>query len=174
VATRDEKGADLNEDERPRDEKYAAERAIRDAYAARLREFRPTERLWKTEHTYPPSLLRGDMRTVDELNRIRIWEFKIKLGFDGLGQILTYVALARLELNFARPVLGVLAAFEVPVELLTAIEVLNLGIEVVTLPEQLRHAGLVPATRPSMPIPDIPLLATSLSTAPTTAAREDH
>lgn len=160
----------MNEIPGPRDEKYAAERAVRDAYASRLREFRPTERLWKTEHTYPPSLLRGDMRTVDERNRIRIWEFKIRAGFDGLGQILTYVALARLELNFARPVLGVLAAFEAPAELLTTIEVLNLGIEVVVLPEQLRHAGRVPAG-PSTPIPDIPLLATS---PPTAGAREDH
>ena len=70
----------------PRGEVYAAERAVRDAYAARLREFRPDERLWKTEHTYPPSLLRGDMRTVDQRNRVRIWEFKIRVGFDGLGQ----------------------------------------------------------------------------------------
>jgi hypothetical protein len=175
VTTLEENGADLNGDAGPRDEKYADERAIRDAYASRLREFRPTERLWKTEHTYPPSLLRGDMRTVDELNKIRIWEFKIKAGFDGLGQILTYVALARLELNFARPVLGVLATFEAPVELLTTIEVLNLSLEVVVLPEQLRHAGRVPPRAATTPIPDIPLLAISpSSSAPTAAAREDR
>lgn len=140
------------------DEMYAGERAVRDVYAARLSEFRPAERLWKTEHTYPPSLLRGDMRTVDELNRVRIWEFKIKAGPDGLGQILTYVALARLELNFSRPVLGVLAAFEIPPELLQAIEVLNLGIEVVILPDHLRLAGRVPSTASRTHVPHIPLL----------------
>src|SRR4051794_9574898 len=42
----------------PRDE-YAAERSIRDAYGARLAEFRPCERVWRTEHVYYPSLLRG-------------------------------------------------------------------------------------------------------------------
>lgn len=140
-------------------ERYAAEREIRDVYASRLREFRSAERLWKTEHTYPPSLLRGDMRTVDELNRIRIWEFKIKAGYGALGQVLTYVALARQELNFSRPVLGVLAAFEVPTELLLTIEVLNLGIEVVILPEQLRLAGRVPLTARSTAVPQIPLVS---------------
>jgi hypothetical protein len=148
----------LRETDAPGMGDYAGERAIRDAYAARLSEFRPSERLWMTEHTYPPSLLRGDMRTVDELNRIRIWEFKLKAGFEGLGQILTYVALARLELKFSRPVLGVLAAFEVPNELFQAIEVLNLGIEVVILPEPLRLAGRVPSATPATPVPRIPLV----------------
>jgi len=156
---------DLEEMTQPLGEVYAAERAVRDAYAARLSEFRPHERLWKTEHIYPPSLLRGDMRTVDRSNRIRIWEFKIKAGFEGLGQILTYVALARRELNFARPVLGVLAAFEFPDESLTAIEVLNLGIEAVVLPEQLRLAGAVPAVVTSIPVPRIPVLPSAPATA---------
>jgi len=154
-------------------EVYAAERAVRDAYAGRLSEFRPDERLWKAEHTYPPSMLRGDMRTVDQLNRVRIWEFKIKAGFDGLGQILTYVALARLETHFSRPVLGVLAAFEFPGELLTAIEVLNLGIEAVRLPEQLRLAGTVPSTAASVLVPRIPLLSATPAPAGATDARED-
>ena len=158
----------------PRGEVYAAERAVRDAYAARLREFRPDERLWKTEHTYPPSLLRGDMRTVDQRNRVRIWEFKIRAGFDGLGQILTYVALARLELNFTRRVLGVLAAFEIPGELLTAIEVLNLGIEAVLLPEQLRLAGAVPQVAAGIPVPHIPVLPATPVPAGATDSREDY
>jgi hypothetical protein len=138
-----------------RDE-FAAEWSIRDAYAARLAEFRPNERVWRTEHIYYPSLLRGDLRTVDTANRVRIWEFKIKAGYDGLGQILTYVALARKETDFSRPVLGVLAAFEFALELATAIEVLNLGIELVTLPEPLRLAGQVPATVSPVVIPNIP------------------
>jgi hypothetical protein len=140
----------------PRDEGFAAERAVRDAYAARLDEFRPDEKVWKTEHVYYPSLLRGDLRTVDKLNRIRVWEFKLKIGYDGLGQVLTYVALARQELKFARPVLGVLAGFEINPELPTAIEVLNLGIEVVLLPPALRQGGLVPVTAPQVNIPLIP------------------
>jgi hypothetical protein len=92
----------VRERSRPLNEGYAVERKIRDVYASRLQEFRPGELLWRTEHTYPPSLVRGDMRTVDELNRIRVWEFKIRVGCDGLGQILTYMALARLELDFGR------------------------------------------------------------------------
>lgn len=153
-----EKGCSVQEAEDVQDEGYAAERDIRDAYASRLREFRPAERLWKTEHTYRPSLLRGDLRTVDELNRVRIWEFKIKARFDALGQVLTYVALARHELHFSRPVLGVLAAFEVPTKLRQTIEILNLGIEVVILPEQLRLAGRVPLTAHRTTIPHIPLV----------------
>lgn len=141
----------------PRDE-YAAERNIRDAYGARLAEFRPCERVWRTEHVYYPSLLRGDLRTVDTLNRIRIWEFKIKASYDGLGQILTYVALARKETKFSRPVLGVLAAFEFAPELATAVEVLNLGIELVVLPEPLRLAGQVPVAVSPVTIPNIPYL----------------
>lgn len=137
---------------------HAPERAIRDAYAARLTDFRPTERLWRTEYTYRPSMLRADMRTVDELNRVRIWEFKIKAGFDGLGQILTYVALTRQELDFARPVLGVLAAFEIPDEICKTIEVQNLGIETVLLPDTLRFAGAAPVAGEAAPVPLIPMV----------------
>ncbi|WP_024875938.1 hypothetical protein [Saccharomonospora piscinae] len=149
----------MRETGEPARPQFATEREVRDAYAARLSEFRPAESLWKTEHTYHPSLLRGDMRTVDELNRIRIWEFKIKAGFDGLGQVLTYIALARQELNFARPVLGVLAAFEIPDEICRTIEVLNLGIETVILPEALRLAGAAPQQHLPMPVPVIPVIA---------------
>ncbi|GAA4243222.1 hypothetical protein [Dactylosporangium darangshiense] len=162
----------LTEIPAPRRDGYAAERAIRDAYAARLEEFRPDERVWKTEHTYYPSLLRGDLRTIDKLNRIRVWEFKLKIGYDGLGQVLTYVALARQELKFARPVLGVLAGYEINPELLTAIEVLNLGIEVVILPATMRQAGRVPADTPSTDIPLIPRTVTA-SPANVPVAREE-
>lgn len=138
------------------DEKHASERAIRDFYAERLADFRPSERLIKAEHALPPSLLRGDMRTVDDSNRIRIWEFKIRAGYDGLGQILTYVALAREEYGFDRPVLGVLAAFEFIPELARAIEILNLGIETVILPEVVRFAGKTPISAPAVTVPRIP------------------
>lgn len=153
------------------DDAYAPERLVRDQYAARLDEFRPGELLIKTEHALPPSLLRGDMRTVDEHDRIRIWEFKIRAGYDGLGQILTYVALARQELSFSRPVLGVLAAFEFLPELARAIEVLNLGIETVVLPAKLRHAGLAPSAHTPTPVPRIPAIRppesdTSIGVAP--------
>jgi hypothetical protein len=152
------------------DDEFAPERLVRDLYAARLGEFRRGERLVKTEHTLPPSLLRGDMRTVDEAERIRIWEFKIRAGYDGLGQILTYVALARQEMNFARPVLGVLAAFEFLPELAQAIEVLNLGIETVVLPEKLRHAGLTPPAPVLTPVPRIPSTRPTESDASTGVA----
>ncbi|MEU6798667.1 hypothetical protein ABZ907_43820 [Nonomuraea wenchangensis] len=99
------------------------------------------------------------MRTIDQDGIIRVWEFKISATYDGLGQVLTYTALARLDVKFQRPVRGVLAAFEVQPEVVTAIEVLNLGIEVIVLPDKLRLAGGVPLTTPTIVVPQIPNLS---------------
>ncbi|WP_410819110.1 hypothetical protein [Micromonospora sp. 050-3] len=144
------------------EDRYAHECRIRDLYATRLDEFRPDERLLKTEHSYEDSKVRGDMRTIDRHDVIRIWEFKISAGYEGLGQILTYLALARRDLAFGRRVRGVLAAFDVQPEVDLAIEVLNLGIEVVRLPDKMRLAGGIPRIREPLAVPQIPQLATLL------------
>ncbi|WDZ84715.1 hypothetical protein [Micromonospora cathayae] len=144
------------------EELYAHECRIRDLYASRLREFRPDERLLQTEHTYEESKVRGDMRTIDRVDTIRIWEFKINAGYEGLGQILTYLALARKDLAFKRQVRGVLAAFHIQPEVALAIEVLNLGIEVVMLPEKMRLAGAIPRVREPLLLPQIPELSALL------------
>src|SRR5262245_32901157 len=98
------------------EEMFAHECRIRDLYAARLTEFRPQERLLRTENGFAESRVRADMRTVDCGNVLRIWEFKIAASYDGLGQILTYLALERRATNFVRPVEGVLAAFSIQPE----------------------------------------------------------
>jgi hypothetical protein len=103
------------------------------------------------------------MRTVDSGNVLRIWEFKIAASYDGLGQILSYLALERLATAFGRRVEGVLAAFSIQPEIRTAIGVLNLGIELVELPAKLRLAGGVPAITNSTPLPDIPTLGLTAS-----------
>ncbi len=143
----------------PAEEAFARECKIRDAYAARLREFRPQEWLLKTENTLAGSRVRADMRTVDSANRLRLWEFKVDVSYDGLGQILTYVALER-RAQLDRQVRGVLAGFTIQPEIQIAIEMLNLGIEIVELPSLLRLAGGVPA-KPPTPVPDIPLFPRS-------------
>ncbi|MET7808805.1 hypothetical protein [Micromonospora chersina] len=144
------------------EESYAHECRIRDLYASRLPEFRPDERLLQTEHTYEESKVRGDMRTIDRDDTIRIWEFKINAGYEGLGQILTYLALARKDVAFQRQVRGVLAAFHIQPEVALAIEVLNLGIEVVILPDKMRLAGAIPKAREPFLLPQIPELSTLL------------
>ena len=141
----------------PPEEVFARECRIRDAYAARLREFRPQERLLKTENTLVGSRVRADMRTVDSANRLRLWEFKLDVSYDGLGQILTYVALERRS-DLDRQVRGVLAGFTIQPVIRIAVEMLNLGIELVELPGMLRLAGGVPAL-PATPVPDIPRFA---------------
>jgi RecB family endonuclease NucS len=138
---------------------FAHECRVRDLYAARLEEFRPQEKLLKTENGFVGSRVRADMRTVDSRNGLRIWEFKIEASYDGLGQILTYLALQRLTSGFRRRVQGVLAAFLIQPEIRTAIDVLNLGIELVELPSKLRLAGGIPAVTSLIPVPDIPTLA---------------
>jgi hypothetical protein len=144
----------------PLEDVFAHECRIRDAYAARLREFRPKERLLKTENVLAGSRVRADMRTVDSANRLLLWEFKLAVSYDGLGQILTYVALERRS-DLDRQVRGVLAGFTIQPEIRIAIEMLNLGIEIVELPGLLRLAGDVPV-KPPTPVPDIPLFAPTI------------
>ena len=137
---------------------FAHECRIRDIYAARLVEFRPRERLLKTENGFAGTRVRADMRTVDSRNCLYIWEFKIVASYDGLGQIQTYVALERQASRFQRSVQGVLAAFSIQPEIRTAIDVLNLGIELVELPPKLRLAGGIPVVTTFTPVPNIPVL----------------
>lgn len=149
----------MEELEGPPEEAFAHECQIRDQYAARLVEFRPHERLLKTESGFTGSRVRADMRTIDRSNQLRVWEFKIKASYDGLGQILTYVAQAEIETKFERSVQGVLAAFSFKGEIRAAVRVHRLGIELVELPPKLRLAGGVPAHASLMSVPDIPSLS---------------
>jgi hypothetical protein len=137
---------------------YARECLIRDLYSKRLREFRPAEKLLKTEYTFTGSRVRADMRTIDRADLLRIWEFKIFASYEGLGQVLTYLALARMAAEFARPVKGVLAAFDFQPEVIAAVEVLNLGIELVVIPPKLRLAGGVPVIHTPTSTLNIPYL----------------
>ena len=84
---------------------------------------------------------------------------RLRLPTHGLGQIQTYLALERLATNFERDVQAVLAAFSIQPEIRTAIDVLNLGIELVELPAQLRRAGGIPAFTNFTPVPHIPSFA---------------
>ncbi|MGQ4620028.1 hypothetical protein [Nocardia sp. R7R-8] len=133
----------------------ARECAIRDAYAQRLSEFRPDERLLNTEHTFRGNKIRADMRTVDRSDIVRVWEFKIVADYRGLGQALAYWAQERADSQLQRPVKGVLAAFDFQSEIVNAVENLNLGLELVTIPPKLRAAGFVPQ---SVPLPSTPAL----------------
>lgn len=149
----------MQENDLPADAIFAHECRIRDLYANRLKEFRPAEKLLKTEYKFDGSFVRADMRTVDVSDIIRVWEFKLVGSYEGLGQILTYMALARLAEDFSRPVKGVFAAFGWQQEVRMAVEVLNLGVELVTIPAKLRLAGGVPAKLASLsPPPVIPYL----------------
>lgn len=144
-------------------ESYAREVRIRDLYAARLQELRPNEKLIKTEYIFIGARARADMRTLDSSEVLRIWEFKIIADYSGLGQALTYLALTRHESRHSRTVKGVLAAFEIPDEIRLTNEVLNLGLELVLIPQTLRHAGgILPSTHfefamPPAPLPNIPI-----------------
>ncbi len=75
---------------------------IRDFYTQHLSSERPNELRVSTEQGYSGSLLRADLRTVDKNNLLREWEFKIWADYRALGQILTYVALARHRENFTQ------------------------------------------------------------------------
>ncbi|SER47463.1 hypothetical protein [Streptomyces qinglanensis] len=125
-------------------EDFAHECAIRDSYARRLVDFRPQERLVRTELMFPEVGLRADMKTVDTNNVLRVWEFKIQADYNGLGQVLTYLAMER-KCSPGRQVRAVLAAFEFADSIIEANEILNLGIEMITLPSMLRRAGTVPS-----------------------------
>lgn len=144
---------------------YEHECRIRNAFAADFRTQRPMERVISRETRYKTTALRADLRSVDGTGLIREWEFKIEADHYVLGQILTYVAHARRELNF-RPVRGVIAAFTFTNELQMAIEVMNLNIELVTVPPWLRRGGKNPASgKRALSIPLIPKTATSTKTS---------
>jgi hypothetical protein len=134
---------------------YAHECRVRDTFAHNLPALRPDERLVKREHRYVAAGRRIDMRTVDRLGTLREWEFKISADHRTLGQILIYLSHARRELGF-RPIRGVIAAFDIPEELRTTVEVMSLNIEFVTIPSWMRCAGFVPDTVNYHPIPTMP------------------
>lgn len=141
---------------------FAHECKIRDYYCSRLKEFRRDELAIKREATFEGWALRADLRTVDHNNVLREWEFKIRADYSSLGQILTYTALMREQLNFERDVQGVIAAFQIPDYLLKAIRINNLSIELVTLPEWMAKAGEVPLTTQELSpieVPHIPRLS---------------
>src|SRR5207237_389767 len=124
---------------RRRQPSFVHESRIRDLYAERLEQERPFERFVNKEVRYRLSGVRADMRTVDRRGLLREWEFKIHGDYRALGQILIYVAHARHELGF-RPVQGVIAAFTFLPELRRAVEIMNLNIELLTLPPWMRAA----------------------------------
>ncbi len=135
---------------------YARECKIRDHFAACLKEERPGEILLGTENSPKGLAIRADMKTVDNKNIVRIWEFKIRASYEGLGQVLTYLAMARRDDAFQRHMCGVLAAFEFQSEIIEAIRILNLGIEIVHIPAKYRLAGDNPASGPIAGLPNIP------------------
>ncbi len=143
----------------PDSDQYEHECRIRDEFAKHLDQERPGELLLEKEHTYGEvaiRAIRGDMKTLDEKNVLRIWEFKIVAGYDGLGQILAYLAMARRVVGFKRTIRGMLAAFDFRPEITEAIEILNLGIEVVRIPPKYRLAGNVLPHGMIIPPPTIP------------------
>ena len=137
---------------------FASECKIRDFYCTQLEQSRPRELIVKREATFDDWPLRADLRTVDENQLIREWEFKIRADYSSLGQILTYTALIREQMNFDRDVKGVIAAFEIPDHLSKAVRINNLNIELVTIPMWMAQAGNVPnAVAPLSPI-GVPLI----------------
>ena len=122
----------------------APERQVRDAYARQLNRFRSQERLVAREARYQSSNHRADMRTVDALNVLREWEFKLHADVSAIGQLLRYVALCRRDQNYQRTVIGVLAAFDFAEDVVFTNASMNLGIELVRLPPWLRNAGFAP------------------------------
>lgn len=138
----------------------APEIRVRDYFAACLGRMRPSERLVATEQRYRETCLRADMRSVDEQDCLREWEFKIHADYRAIGQILTYVGYARRELRF-RPVRAVIAAFSFSPDVPITNESMNLNIELITIPEWMRAAGGVPTcastVRPVMPLPQLAL-----------------
>ena len=121
----------------------AREVAVRDHYAASMPRLHPLERLVKREQRYANTGLRADMRTVTAGDLLREWEFKLHADHRAVGQILTYVALARREFGL-RPVRGVIAAFSFAPEVHLVNETMNLNLDLIEIPEWMRAAGGVP------------------------------
>ena len=69
------------------------------------------------------------------------------------------LALAKLEIGFERTILGVIAAFTIPREIRLAVNVNNLGIELVEIPSRFCEAGVVPTASAAAAIPIIPRTA---------------
>jgi RecB family endonuclease NucS len=135
---------------------YAHECRIRNAFARDFKVQRPSEKVLSRETRYAATALRADLRSIDTNGLLREWEFKIDADHYVLGQVLTYIAHARRELGF-RPVRGVIAAFSFTDDLRMAIEVMNLNIELVTVPLWMSSAGAVPNVGATAPkIPSIP------------------
>jgi hypothetical protein len=129
----------------------ARECRVRDYFAQHVPYVRPRERLVSREQRYDGSLVRADMRTVDEYNVLREWEFKLHADRDAIGQILQYVALARRQEDF-RPIRPVIAAFTFTAEMICTVEVMNLNIELVTIPDWMRWAGGLPPRAATPPV----------------------
>ena len=124
-----------------KDKNQEKEVRIRDAYALRLHEYRPNEKLIDTEITDKKFKLRTDMRTVDKFNVLREWEFKIKADYSALGQVLVYAANLRKKHSFRKIIKPVIAAVEIPVEIRNAILYNCLDIELVKIPIEVHNAG---------------------------------
>ena len=138
---------------------FASECKIRDFYSEQMPKLRPSELVVKREATFHNWPLRADLRTVDQSNVLREWEFKLRADYSSLGQVLTYTALIREQLNFERDVQGVIAAFEIPEHLVKAIRINNLNIELVVLPPWMAQAGNIPilaANASPVEVPRIP------------------
>jgi hypothetical protein len=133
---------------------FERETRVRDLFARRLRDFRPREHLIDVESSFKDSRRRADLRTVDPDNVVRVYEVELVAGYTGLGQALVYTAMAREELGFDRDVRGVLAADRFDPEVVRAIRVMNLGIEVVTLPPLLARAGGIPIGQERSTLPE--------------------
>lgn len=123
---------------------FAYECHIRDFFAKNITRFRPGELVSSKEVVYANSNIRADLRTVNSRDVIFEWEFKIEADYSSIGQVLSYTAQAKTEFGFKRTVRPVIAAFNFPDEIKLAIEVNNLGIEIVELPLWMRAAGSIP------------------------------
>lgn len=131
---------------------------VRDFFAARIERVRPLEKVVKREQGYEASNLRADLRTVDTGDILREWEFKLHADYRAIGQIQTYVALARRDLGPARIVRGVIAAFTFSDEVRLTNESMNLNLELFVLPNWMRGAGSVPLQAAGVCLPLIPRL----------------
>ncbi|MBN9654700.1 hypothetical protein J0K78_10535 [Halobacillus sp. GSS1] len=122
---------------------FEKECLIRDEYGQQIDQLKPGQIVIGRETSYEESKIRVDLQTVDQNDVFREWEFKLYADYKALGQVLTYVTQRKLETNFDTEVIGVIAAFEFQPELVKTIRVLNLAIELVTVPNWLANAGKV-------------------------------
>ncbi len=57
---------------------------MRDYFSRRLKDFRPGERVVRTEPPIGKTGRRADLLTVDGFNTLRLWEFKLVAGYDAI------------------------------------------------------------------------------------------